>query len=79
MTSKEALKELILKYNIPHHILEPLRLLDKRDTPVKPIVFNYEEHRLNHIECQNGCKPFKDKEYKFCPYCGQRLDWSNNE
>lgn len=48
----------------------------ERDTPKKPIVFNYEEHRLNQIECQNGCKPFKDKEYKFCPYCGQRLDWS---
>lgn len=77
MTSKEALRELVLKYNVPQNVLEPLRLLDKRDTPVKPFV-----NVLNGVTEYNCgvCVCMLDipqlKELNFCPKCGQRLDWS---
>lgn len=59
---------------------EPLNCIEKlveRDTPMQPAIFNYREHRIEHIECRNGCEPFRER-HKFCPHCGQRLDWSDD-
>lgn len=87
MTSKEAL-EILNAYRDYHYnsdikekwaavnalnvILPEYVKLAERDTPMKPAVFNYREHGIEHVECRNGCEPFRER-YKFCPHCGQRL------
>ena len=78
-TSKEVLRELVLKYNIPQHILEPLRLLDKRDTPMKPLKYEYGGYQCPNckwLDVQLYNSDGSEKYLNYCDSCGQRLDWS---
>ena len=82
MTGKEVLRELVLKYNVPQNVLEPLRLLDKRDTPMKvdkvditPLACYYYYCKACHVS--QGSSEVDRSDKHFCYNCGQRLDWSN--
>lgn len=52
------------------------KILIDRDTAMKPIPNIVDGHYVIYCpRCHN--RRFIDASYKFCPDCGQRLDWSN--
>lgn len=60
--------------------LDILESLSKRDTPLK-ITNPYIEspvHKGDKVlkESQCKCKGPINNDFSFCPYCGQRIDWS---
>ena len=89
MTSKEALLDIqkrneALKKEGHFHIgsltMGVIEQLVERDTPLK-ITNPYIEspvHKGDKVlkESQCKCKGPINNDFSFCPYCGQRLDWS---
>ncbi len=55
--------------------LEILEELVERDTPLK--VIRYDDISVISADCPK-CKRVVDNGYKGCPYCLQRLDWSES-
>lgn len=83
MTSKESLnlfKQYHWRVEDKNKALEILEKLVERDTPLK-ITNPYIEspvHKGDKVLKESQCKckrPIND-DFSFCPYCGQRLDWS---
>ena len=61
---------------------EPLRLAIKaleKQIPKKPVNYNSVPHSRCPI-CNNSVKVYEDAhEYHYCLYCGQRLDWNDED
>ena len=81
MTSKEALEILVKQANerkLSNKIVAngiAVSLLEKlveRDTPIKPISSGNTSSISKHCICNKVVMPCD----RFCPKCGQRLDWS---
>jgi hypothetical protein len=89
MTCKDCLKILVCKYNDGHnlyckdeykcpHFLD-ISALEKQ-IPKKPNVIGFEQNKLIssvHYSC-SACDRLLSR-YKYCPDCGQALDWSDTE
>ena len=69
---------------------EECRAAVEKQKAKKPIYKHYEdngEHPYIKISCPNGCRiqlyPVTDKnlahEHGYCPKCGQKIDWSDEE
>ena len=81
MTSKEALLDIqkrneTLKKEGHFHIgtltMSVIEELVERDTPMKPISSGNTSSISKHCICNKVVMPCD----RFCPKCGQRLDWS---
>lgn len=61
--------------------LDRLEMLEKKEIPMKPIAHHYEEIgekpyiKYSCPKCDNKYQLIKNYG-KYCPHCGQRLDWS---
>lgn len=64
------------------HDLNKFEKLTKKEIPVKPIAHHYEEVgekpyiKYSCPKC-NSKYQLIENIGKYCPYCGQRLDWSD--
>ena len=50
--------------------IDNLKELVDKETPMKPLEDNY----LGEFMCECGSPITKD--HKYCPYCGQKLNWN---
>ena len=50
----------------------------QRDNPLKPIMSDLLSKGVKKPFCPNCQEPIK-KDYKYCPLCGQKLDWSKDD
>jgi len=53
--------------------IDTLQELMDKETPMKPLEDNY----LGEFMCECGSPITKD--YKYCPNCGQKLNWNKKE
>ena len=81
----KALEDIGLYWNSGYNVdgdtaIKDLKELVERATPMKtynPLTqgfIDYECHKCNKYICSNERK----RHIKFCPSCGQALDWSDN-
>lgn len=59
--------------------INSLKELVDKATPIKPVVG---KRFPDYLRCPN-CNEFAEKDgggvYKYCPYCGQKLDWRDED
>lgn len=72
----------IIKYSACYVMIKTdLEKLEVKETPMKPIANHYEEIgekpyiKYTCPKCNNKYQLIKNHG-EYCPYCGQRLDWS---
>lgn len=73
MRRKEALLRLLNEDNRWDY--KKLLELAERDTPMKPISSGNTSSISKHCICDKVVMPYD----RFCPKCGQRLDWSERK
>ena len=78
-SKKEDLVQRLAEYEDTGLTPEQVKELKERDTAKRLIERHYEEpgeEPYIKYTCPNGCKIQPSRSSKFCPKCGQRLDWS---
>lgn len=80
-------------YNIIKQDLDRLEILEQKETPMKPIRYNTNQYKcpkcLNQIKGKKWIYNMETKRFDikskikvekvYCPYCGQKLDWSEDD
>lgn len=85
MNIEDAIEK--IKQNYPNKIISEsyiemtsalslaIESLEKR-IPKKPIITEFINDEIAIYECRCGIAPqFRYKQHKYCPECGQKLDW----
>lgn len=62
---------------IPYTTLDEIKLLQElvdRATPIDPI-YKMNSYNYNQPYCGRCHSMVESNSYKYCPYCGQAIDW----